>query len=51
VDPIEKYQNQLLEQTLSIYSETPISAATQRAYRATPRHRFVRRYREWGTKE
>jgi protein-L-isoaspartate(D-aspartate) O-methyltransferase len=51
VDAIEKYQKQLLEQTLSIYRETPISAATQRAYLATPRHRFVARFREWGTKE
>jgi protein-L-isoaspartate(D-aspartate) O-methyltransferase len=51
VDTVEKYQNQLLEQTLSIYRETPISEATQRAYRASPRHRYVRRYREWGTKE
>jgi protein-L-isoaspartate(D-aspartate) O-methyltransferase len=51
VDPTEKYQKQLLEQTLSIYRETPISEATQRAYLATPRHRFVPRYREWGTKE
>lgn len=51
MDAIEKYQKQLLEQTLSIYRETPISEATQRAYLATPRHRFVPRYREWGTKE
>jgi protein-L-isoaspartate(D-aspartate) O-methyltransferase len=51
VDAIEKYQKQLLEQTLNIYRETPISEATQRAYLATPRHRFVPRYREWGTKE
>jgi protein-L-isoaspartate(D-aspartate) O-methyltransferase len=51
VDSAEKYQKQLLEQTLSIYRETPISEATQRAYLKTPRHRFVPRYREWGTKE
>ena len=51
MDTIEKYQKQLLEQTLSIYRETPISEATRRAYLATPRHRFVQRYREWGTKE
>jgi hypothetical protein len=50
VDAIEKYQKQLLEQTLSIYRETPISEATQRAYLATPRHRFVPRYREWAPK-
>jgi protein-L-isoaspartate(D-aspartate) O-methyltransferase len=45
---IAKYQQQLLEQTQSIYRDTPISAATQQAYLATPRHLFVNRYREWG---
>jgi protein-L-isoaspartate(D-aspartate) O-methyltransferase len=51
MDTVEKYQQQLLEQTRSIYYETPISEATEQAYLATPRHRFVKRYREWGTKE
>jgi protein-L-isoaspartate(D-aspartate) O-methyltransferase len=51
MDPIEKYQQQLLEQSQYIYSRTPISDATSRAYLATPRHKFVKRYREWGTKE
>jgi len=51
MENIEKYQKQLLEQTQSLYRDTPISEATQQAYLATPRHRFVRRYREWGTKE
>jgi protein-L-isoaspartate(D-aspartate) O-methyltransferase len=51
VDAIEKYQKQLLEQARHIYRDTPISEATERAYLATPRHRFVQRYREWGTKE
>jgi protein-L-isoaspartate(D-aspartate) O-methyltransferase len=51
VDAVEKYQKQLLEQTLSIYRDTPVSEATQRAFLATPRHGFVSRYREWGTKE
>lgn len=46
-----KYQQQLLERTQYIYRETPISAATQQAYLATPRHLFVKRYREWGIKE
>ncbi len=45
---IDKYQQQLLEQTQSIYRDHPISAATQQAYLATPRHLFVNRYREWG---
>ena len=51
MENIEKYQKQLLEQTQNLYRETPISEATQEAYLATPRHGFVRRYREWGTKE
>ena len=51
MDNIEKYQKQLLEQTQKLYEETPISEATTKAYLATPRHCFVRRYREWGIKE
>jgi protein-L-isoaspartate(D-aspartate) O-methyltransferase len=51
MDNIEKYQKQLLEQTQNLYRETPISEATKQAYLAIPRHRFVQRYREWGTKE
>jgi protein-L-isoaspartate(D-aspartate) O-methyltransferase len=51
MDTVEKYQQQLLEQTRSIYYETPISEATEQAYLATPRHGFIKRYREWGTKE
>ncbi len=51
MDPNKKYQRQLLEQTQYIYHETPISEATQRAYFETPRHLFIKRYREWGTKE
>ena len=51
MDPNKKYQRQLLEQTQYIYHETPISEATQRVYFETPRHLFIKRYREWGTKE
>jgi hypothetical protein len=47
----EKYQKQLLDQALHIYYENPITKATQKAYLATPRHLFVKRYREWGIKE
>ncbi len=47
----EKYQRQLLEQSRRIFYKTPISQATERAYLATPRHHFIRRYREWGSKE
>jgi protein-L-isoaspartate(D-aspartate) O-methyltransferase len=51
MEAVEKYQRQLLEQARYIYYETPISPATERAYWETPRHRFVKRYREWGVKE
>jgi protein-L-isoaspartate(D-aspartate) O-methyltransferase len=51
MDTVEKYQQQLLEQSQYIYYRTPISDPTVQAYLATPRHVFVKRYREWGTKE
>ena len=41
------YQRQLLDHARQINHDTPISDETARAYLATPRHRFVRRYREW----
>jgi protein-L-isoaspartate(D-aspartate) O-methyltransferase len=47
----EKMQKQLLEQAQFIYYQNPISEPTQKAYLATPRHLFVKRYREVGTKE
>jgi protein-L-isoaspartate(D-aspartate) O-methyltransferase len=51
MDTVEKYQSQLLEQIRFIYYDRPISEATESAYLAMPRHRFVKRYRERGTKE
>jgi protein-L-isoaspartate(D-aspartate) O-methyltransferase len=51
MDNVEKYQKQLLEQMENLYRETPISEVTKQAYLAIPRHRFVQRYREWGTRE
>ena len=48
---VEKYQKQLLDQAQRIYYENPITEVTQKAYMATPRHLFVKRYREWATKE
>src|SRR6266498_223928 len=51
MESAEKYQSQLLEQAQVIYHETPLSQATQKAYLATPRHKFVKRYRRWGVKE
>lgn len=51
MESVEKYQKQLLEQAQYFYYESPISEATQKAYLETPRHQFVKRYREWATKE
>jgi protein-L-isoaspartate(D-aspartate) O-methyltransferase len=51
MESVEKYRKQLLEQAKAIYYETPLSEATQKAYLETPRHRFVKRYRQWGVKE
>jgi protein-L-isoaspartate(D-aspartate) O-methyltransferase len=51
MESFEKYQKQLLEQAQHIYMETPISEATQKAFLETPRHRFVKRYREWGNRD
>ena len=48
---IEIFQRQLLEQAQRNLYENPISEATQRAFMATPRHLFVKRYRELGVKE
>jgi protein-L-isoaspartate(D-aspartate) O-methyltransferase len=50
MDAVVKYQRQLLELTRSVYYDTPISEAVARAYIQTPRHVFVKRYRQWGTK-
>src|ERR1051326_4279897 len=48
---IEKFQNEVLQRADRIYYETPISQANKAAFMATPRHRFVSRYRNWGTRE
>ena len=48
---VEKYQKQLLDQAQRWYYENPITELTQKAYMATPRHLFVKRYREWAIKE
>lgn len=48
---VEKYQRQLLDQAQHVYYENPITEATQKAYLATPRHLFIKRYREWGMKD
>jgi protein-L-isoaspartate(D-aspartate) O-methyltransferase len=45
------YQRRLLDQARQIYHSTPISDATVQAYLATPRHLFVRRYRDTGTRD
>ena len=51
MDTVEEYQRQLLEEARQIYRETPITRRTELAYLATPRHRFVTRYRERGSKD
>jgi len=51
MDTVEKYKQQLLEQSQRLWDSAPITDATANAYLATPRHRFVQRYREWGIKE
>lgn len=51
MESVETYQKRLLEQTQYLYYETPISSATQKAFFDTPRHRFIRRYRQWGIRE
>ena len=50
-ESFQKYQSQLLDQARRIHYQNPLSQATEKAYLETPRHAFVSRYREWGTKE
>jgi protein-L-isoaspartate(D-aspartate) O-methyltransferase len=42
-----EHQRQLLDHAREVYRDTPISDETARAYLATPRHKFVPRYRAW----
>lgn len=51
MDTAARYQQQLLDQTQQLYHQTPISDATVEAFLATPRHIFVRRYRERASKQ
>ena len=51
MDAAAQYQQQLLDQARQLYHQTPISDATVQAYLATPRHLFVRKYRERASKE
>ncbi len=48
---IAAYQQQLLERAQYVFHATPLSAATCAAFLAVPRHRFVPRYRVWGSTE
>ena len=50
MDTADKYQRQLLEQARFLYSKSPISEATEQAFLGTPRHLFVKRYREGGSR-
>lgn len=45
MEPTERHQLALLEQIRYVNREAPISAAVEEAYRVTPRHAFVGRYR------
>src|SRR5688572_14205920 len=47
----DSYRRQLLEQSRYLHYDTPISEETANAFLATPRHLFVTRYRDWGTKQ
>jgi protein-L-isoaspartate(D-aspartate) O-methyltransferase len=49
VPTTRKFQLQLLQQARATSRETPLSAATERAYLETPRHLFVSKYRQWGS--
>lgn len=51
MEPFEKFQRQLLEASRFAFLEKPLSAATEQAFLATPRHRFVKRYRLWASPE
>jgi protein-L-isoaspartate(D-aspartate) O-methyltransferase len=51
MEPLEKFQRQLLEESRRLFCKTPLSKATEQAYLATPRHLFVSRFREWGSPE
>lgn len=51
MDEVEKHQQQLLEKIQRVWSATPITDATVRAYLETPRHKFIKRYRKRGSKE
>ena len=51
MNSVVEYQQQLLDQAKQIYRQTPISDATVQAYLATPRHLFVRQYRERASKQ
>ena len=43
---IEQYQEQILKRAQRQFLHDPISPATQKAFRANPRHRFVRKYQK-----
>jgi protein-L-isoaspartate(D-aspartate) O-methyltransferase len=47
---IAEHQRRLLDYMRSEGSDMPLDDAIERAFMETPRHRFVRRYRPWGSK-
>jgi hypothetical protein len=48
---VETFKKQLLEQAQRVFYQQPISEATHKAFIATPRHLFVKRYRDLGVSE
>ncbi|MFK7806036.1 MAG: protein-L-isoaspartate O-methyltransferase [Anaerolineae bacterium] len=51
MDQIEQHQQKLLERTRNMWPDSPLSDATAAAFMATPRHRFVQRYRPYHSQE
>lgn len=50
-DEIRRLQDRILQDYSQLYPERPLTAAVLDAFRQTPRHHFVKRYRVRGTDE
>ena len=48
---IDRFSRQLLEYIRNTSSDSRLGEATENAFLAVPRHLFVRRYRQWGTRD
>src|SRR6185369_10848200 len=49
MEAFKDYQKRLLEMSRHMFTEKPMSQATEKAFLETPRHLFIRRYRLTGT--